>query len=64
MTVPVGLTPPDTVALSAIEAPTIADAGCCEVEIDGDAAPTTTGSSPFPELTDLLFESPLYVATQ
>jgi hypothetical protein len=37
VTVPVGLSPPDTVALSAIEDPTVADAGCWLVLIDGEA---------------------------
>ena len=37
VTVPVGLSPPDTVALSAIEDPTVADAGCWLVPIDGEA---------------------------
>src|SRR5215472_9669705 len=31
VTVPVGLEPPETVALSATELPTVAPAGCCEV---------------------------------
>ena len=35
VTVPVGLKPPDTVALSAIELPTVAVAGCWLVLIDG-----------------------------
>ena len=40
VTVPVGLSPPDTVALSAIELPTVADAGSWVVLIDGVAGGT------------------------
>ena len=45
VTVPVGLLPPETVALSAIEVPTVADAGCWLVVIDGAAAVIVTGSA-------------------
>jgi hypothetical protein len=45
VTVPVGLSPPDTVALSAIELPTVADAGCWVVLIDGDVSVIDTGSA-------------------
>ena len=40
VTVPVGLSPPVTVALSAIEEPTVAVAGCWAVAIAGVAAAT------------------------
>jgi hypothetical protein len=42
VTVPPELAPPDTVALSAIEPPTVADAGCCSVAIVGLAAEMLT----------------------
>ena len=59
VTVPVGLFPPETVALSAIEVPTVADAGCWLVVIDGDAAVIVTGSPEHELLTVLLLVSPL-----
>ncbi len=59
VTVPVGLSPPDTVALSAIELPTGADAGCWVVLIEGEAAVIDTGSAAAPLLTALLLLSPL-----
>ena len=59
MTVPVGLNPPLTVALSAIELPTVALAGIWVVLIDGPAEVMVTGSAAVPLLTDLLLESPL-----
>ena len=40
VTVPVGLSPPDTAALSAIEPPTVADPGSWIVLIDGVASGT------------------------
>ena len=45
MTVPVGLNPPLTVALSAIEVPTVAMAGCWLVLIVGVASLMITGSA-------------------
>ena len=59
MTVPVGLFPPLTVALSAIEVPTVAVAGCWLVLIVGLAGVMVTGSAAVPLLTDLLLELPL-----
>ena len=44
MTVPVGLSPPLTVALSAIDVPTVALAGCWLVLIVGLAEVMVTGS--------------------
>src|SRR5271165_3207817 len=64
VTVPVGLKPPLTVALSAIELPTMADAGCWLVFMLGVAAVTVTGSEVVPLVTALLLLLPLYVATQ
>ena len=61
VTVPVGLSPPVTVAWSAIEEPTVAVAGCWLVVIDGWAmmAVITTGSRAVPLVTALLLLSPL-----
>jgi len=59
VTVPDGLYPPDTVALSAIEDPTVADAGCWVVLIDGEAAVIDTGSLAALLVTLLLLVSPL-----
>ena len=61
---PTNSNPPLTVALSAIEDPTTAVAGIWTVLIVGLAGVTLTGSSAVPLVTALLFESPLYVATQ
>ncbi len=61
---PVGLYPPLTVALSAIDVPTVALAGCWLVVIVGLACVMLTGSEAAGLLTDLLFASPLYVASQ
>ena len=59
LTVPVGWAPPETVAWSAIEEPTVADEGCCVVEIEGVGLVTLTGSSAGPEEAVLLLTSPL-----
>ena len=59
MTVPVGLYPPLTVALSAIEVPTMAMAGCWLVLIVGLAGVMVTGSAAVPLVTALLLLSPL-----
>ena len=59
LTVPVGLWPPDTLAWSAIDDPIAAVAGCCVVEIDGDALVTVTGSSAVPDEALKLLASPL-----
>ena len=59
MTVPVGLYPPLTVALSAIELPTVAVAGCWLVLIVGLAGVMVTGSAAVPLLTEALLLSPL-----
>ena len=59
MTVPVGLYPPLTVALSAIEVPTVAVAGCWVVLIAGVAGVMVTGSAAVPLLTVSLLLSPL-----
>ncbi len=59
VTVPVGLSPPLTVALSAMEVPTVALAGCWLVLMVGVAALMTTGSEAVPLLTALLLLSPL-----
>ena len=59
MTVPVGLFPPLTIALSAIEVPTVAVGGCWLVLIVGLAGVMVTGSAAVPLLTDLLLLSPL-----
>ncbi len=52
MTVPVGLYPPLTVTLSAMELPTVVLAGCCVVLIDGVALPMVTGSKAAPLVTE------------
>ena len=59
MTVPVGLNPPLTVAVSAIELPTVAVAGVWLVVIAGVAGLIVTGSAAVPLLTELLLLSPL-----
>ena len=59
MTVPVGLYPPLTVALSAIEVPTVALAGCWLVLIVGLAGLMVTGSAAVPLVTESLLLSPL-----
>src|SRR6516165_10370925 len=57
VTVPVGLKPPLTVALSAMDVPTVAVDGCWVVLIDGVAGVTVTGSAASPLLTELLLLS-------
>ena len=57
MTVPVGLYPPLTVALSAIELPTVALAGCWLVLIVGLAVVMVTGSAAVPLVTDVVVGS-------
>ena len=59
MTVPVGLYPPLTVALSAMEVPTGPLVGSAAVVIVGVAWLMVTGSSVQPELTETLLASPL-----
>ena len=59
VTVPVGLSPPLTVALSAIEVPTVALAGCWLVLIVGVAEVMVTGSRAVPLVTAALLLSPL-----
>ena len=58
------LTRPVTVALSAIELPTVALAGCWLVLMAGEVGASVTGSAVLVLLTVLLLLSPLKVATQ
>ena len=58
MTVPVGLSPPVTVAWSAMDEPTMGPAGCWVVAIVGVAGMTDSDSLP-EALTGLLNLSPL-----
>ena len=59
MTVPVGLYPPLTVALSAIEVPTVAVAGCWVVLIVGRGRGDGHRLGAVPLVTALLLLSPL-----
>ena len=59
-----GLTKPVTVAVSAIELPTVALAGNCVVLIAGVLGVMVTGSAVAPLLTIALLLSPLKVSTQ
>jgi len=59
VTVPVGLYPPDTVAWSEIDWPTVVELGAAVLDTDGDAALTVTGSAEHELVTLALFESPL-----
>ena len=59
VTVPVGLSPPLTVALSAIDVPTVALAGCWLVLIVGVAGVMVTGSRAVPLVTAGCWLSPL-----
>src|SRR5437868_1398497 len=62
--VPVGLKPPVTVALSAMLLPTTAVGGCWLVLIAGLAGVRITGSRAVPLVTALVLLWPLLVATQ
>src|SRR3954451_15976812 len=67
VTVPVGLDPPDRVAVSRTENPTVALAGVAAVAITGAAPLTKTvsaGSAQAVGPAGELLASPLYVATQ
>ena len=59
MTVPVGLTPPLTVAVSVIGVPTWRWSGCWLVLIVGVAVVMVTGSLAVPLVTEALLLSPL-----
>ena len=59
VTVPVGLKPPVTVAVSLIEPPTTTPGDGAVVMTAVDATPMTTGSSAQAELTAALLASPL-----
>jgi len=59
VTVPVGLNPPETVALSETELPTIVELVDSEVLTVGVAFPTVKDSEPQVLVAGLLFESPL-----
>src|SRR5207245_7942324 len=59
-TVPVGLKPPVTWALSLMTTPTVPAAGEGIVEIAGEAGKTVTASVPHALATALLFASRLY----
>src|SRR5216683_2869942 len=64
VTVPDGLTPPDTLALSLMITPTIPLAGAGVVDIAGEAGMIVTCSAPQALETGLLLASPLYLGTQ
>ena len=59
VTVPVGLKPPVTVAVSLMEPPTTTPGEGTVVTTADDATPITTGSSAHTELTAALLVSPL-----
>ena len=59
VTVPVGLKPPVTVAVSLMEPPTATPGDGAVVMTADDATPITTGSSAQAELTAALLASPL-----